>query len=1087
MGDLLLKDGGVLELATGIYKATKSGNPWHNPRTGQFANAPPGVNVIRGLKDLGETDSPTKQFIDDRRKVTNPDAMAAATEGDKLHVLFFRQGALVDNFEVAKQLGASPVGVPRQPEVGVPRVGASTQQEPQPADHMDVSPESDRASAVTDALNSLYPWMADKREPIDRTPVEADTITYSDPKTGDWAKGNPEQIRPTIRLKGGGNNTDYGHIIDQLDKAPYEEGAINHVQVDVSQYPGIKSAVIGQDLENVMRAQQGEGEPWRWMNVTYHDGATETFSYEQNHDMAWVGADLENADRTGRTQHSSPAAPAEPTAVTPTERPVVATTPAMEFPRRITKRWMETVLPTLNAEQAKAAIDRLRASGWGDKTDSLPSRVYPHLSQDVRDQLGIKLPGQAGGPALAAPGPDRWQGIDFPDELKQHVFPDELRALRIAQDRIDEHVKGPYLAYKPHSVREAELIQGMVLRHARYRAEVAAPLEETVDEFRTKNPEWNAPAASKALGKLIGYANPAPGRSRQMSTGYLKEFLQSVIDANVQGRARQALEGMKLKKNMHAYGTTSMTGEIDLNREHMDKLERWLVHGTALVGTPTEPGPGPNRTEINALAFDALRTVIHEGGHLSMDEQQRFMRMASSNGFGSPEWFLEEALTEAHARIRTQRLLQEHGIRSVTRGGLAPISIDSVDNPLIPTPGGSQSYAENVDWINGAYYEPLSRGLAEHFGIAQQDAMYMANDLTQRLVYESSGDTQERLRLMDGLLRKYGHEAGLDTRTNDLAATTLADSKADQFEKLPLPGDSSTATADARSINAINNQLEQLQNQLVRTDPHGREREALLQQMADIRRRLDTKRALLRAQRIEQDFTEYPGFKVTVLPQSRSLTPAATRKRHARMAATGKGFQARSVTKPHQHHLLTPVRKEEDAPAVPADIAATDPKGLLSGVDWVEPPEPEGIHRGRGGAGGYTSDNFESTLTQSGRIAEQAVLDLTGGELLHPAGKGEQSPLDVSYGGYGFEVKGNWSTATSFKATPKPHEVSAKEAAAEALGLNPALCIVVMDRRNGVAHVYWRPGLKGGKLAQSTGWRFMGTVPLPARTPRVVR
>lgn len=149
-------------------------------------------------------------------------------------------------------------------------------------------------------------------------------------------------------------------------------------------------------------------------------------------------------------------------------------------------------------------------------------------------------------------------------------------------------------------------------------------------------------------------------------------------------------------------------------------------------------------------------------------------------------------------------------------------------------------------------------------------------------------------------------------------------------------------------------------------------------------------------------------------------------------------------------------------------------RAALAPKDWVAPPPLEG-KMGAGKAGGYSSDAAYGTNTALGRIGEKSFVDAIGGKILHPPGKGEQSPLDVQINGYGFEVKAVSTRSTKYAATPKPYEIAQKEQYARDLGLTPALVIAVMDSRAGRAHFYWREGLAGGRLAQSTGWQYMGS------------
>ena len=159
------------------------------------------------------------------------------------------------------------------------------------------------------------------------------------------------------------------------------------------------------------------------------------------------------------------------------------------------------------------------------------------------------------------------------------------------------------------------------------------------------------------------------------------------------------------------------------------------------------------------------------------------------------------------------------------------------------------------------------------------------------------------------------------------------------------------------------------------------------------------------------------------------------------------------------------------------DVAPGDASGLPE-LPWVDPPPP----LGKGGErkpGGYSADRAFGTNTKLGRIGEKAFIELLGGEILHPEGQGEQSPLDVRVGDYGVEVKGVARRSTSYKASPKKHEIEEKEEAAKEMGVRPALSIVVMDADAKEAYVYWRDGLATGRLSKNTGWKFAGKTELP--------
>lgn len=177
---------------------------------------------------------------------------------------------------------------------------------------------------------------------------------------------------------------------------------------------------------------------------------------------------------------------------------------------------------------------------------------------------------------------------------------------------------------------------------------------------------------------------------------------------------------------------------------------------------------------------------------------------------------------------------------------------------------------------------------------------------------------------------------------------------------------------------------------------------------------------------------------------------------------------------------------ESDHPRDPKDTATggqftgKQDEGLPT-LEWQDPPEPKG-QAGERKAGGYSSDRAYGTNTTLGRVGEREFTELTGGKIMHPEGKGEQSPIDVVVGGYGYEVKAVSTESTSFKATPKKYEIAQKAAEAKRLGVKPALSIVVVDRDTNKAHVYWRPGLKGGRLSKNTGWRYAGSTSLDAET-----
>ena len=158
---------------------------------------------------------------------------------------------------------------------------------------------------------------------------------------------------------------------------------------------------------------------------------------------------------------------------------------------------------------------------------------------------------------------------------------------------------------------------------------------------------------------------------------------------------------------------------------------------------------------------------------------------------------------------------------------------------------------------------------------------------------------------------------------------------------------------------------------------------------------------------------------------------------------------------------------------VPAQVPTEE---KVEEKDWHVPPPPVG--KGERGGKGYSSDEAYGTNTALGHVGEEAFVQILGGRILHPEGKGAQSPLDVHYDGYGFEVKAVSTKSTAYKATPKRYEIEQKQAAADELGVKAALAIVVLDSEKGEAHAYYRDGLQGGRLSERTGWKYLGSTKL---------
>jgi hypothetical protein len=206
----------------------------------------------------------------------------------------------------------------------------------------------------------------------------------------------------------------------------------------------------------------------------------------------------------------------------------------------------------------------------------------------------------------------------------------------------------------------------------------------------------------------------------------------------------------------------------------------------------------------------------------------------------------------------------------------------------------------------------------------------------------------------------------------------------------------------------------------------------------------------------------------------------------ARVKVRPKNKTLRGVPQMHSFHVgvqsqaaanTIPVGDAIEVPGDSGDLGPILPNPDLSLLkqEWQAPPEPKG---GRRVDSGYSWDEASTSLTETGRIGEAAFQRLTGGEVLHPQGHAERSPLDVKWQGRAFEVKAVWTDSSRYAPWPKPFHVAQRRAAAEETGLTPAVALVVLDRESKTASVYWRNGLKGGNLSERSGWRYMGQTSL---------
>lgn len=80
---------------------TASGNPWHDANTGKFADAPPGMKVLRGAELLKSMPGSSKKLIEDQRKGIRADALVVDDFGDNgARVIFFKGSKITNQFFV---------------------------------------------------------------------------------------------------------------------------------------------------------------------------------------------------------------------------------------------------------------------------------------------------------------------------------------------------------------------------------------------------------------------------------------------------------------------------------------------------------------------------------------------------------------------------------------------------------------------------------------------------------------------------------------------------------------------------------------------------------------------------------------------------------------------------------------------------------------------------------------------------------------------------------------------------------------------------------------------------------------------------
>jgi hypothetical protein len=98
-----LMDGRVgLQLALRSDNEGGRGNPWHDPRTGKFTNAPPGIRLLNEIAQslLDGTTSDQKAQIDDKIKETGADGIGVFEVDGNLVVTFVKSNSQVDSIRM---------------------------------------------------------------------------------------------------------------------------------------------------------------------------------------------------------------------------------------------------------------------------------------------------------------------------------------------------------------------------------------------------------------------------------------------------------------------------------------------------------------------------------------------------------------------------------------------------------------------------------------------------------------------------------------------------------------------------------------------------------------------------------------------------------------------------------------------------------------------------------------------------------------------------------------------------------------------------------------------------------------------------
>jgi len=77
---------------------TESGNPFHNPFTGEFTFAPPGVKIFEGEDLFRDLSTSSRKVVFDRVALTQANQASARIINGNLHIVLLRDGRRLDSF-----------------------------------------------------------------------------------------------------------------------------------------------------------------------------------------------------------------------------------------------------------------------------------------------------------------------------------------------------------------------------------------------------------------------------------------------------------------------------------------------------------------------------------------------------------------------------------------------------------------------------------------------------------------------------------------------------------------------------------------------------------------------------------------------------------------------------------------------------------------------------------------------------------------------------------------------------------------------------------------------------------------------------